>query len=78
MLARVMMPWSIFKSFESFLTRLNIYKGIPSTTEMTEIIKKILIELLSTIAVAIKQVKDGRLSEPRLFDKKFQQHNASQ
>jgi hypothetical protein len=53
----------LFESFESFLRRLDIYTKIPSTTAMTEIIVKILIELLSTISLAIKQAKEGRLSE---------------
>jgi hypothetical protein len=55
----------LFESFESFLRRLDIYTRIPSTTAMTEIILKILIELLSTISLAIQQAKQGRLSEPR-------------
>ena len=54
----------LFESFESFLRRLDIYTKIPSTTAMTEIIVKILIELLSTISFAIQQAKQGRLSEP--------------
>ncbi|KAF8461648.1 hypothetical protein DFH94DRAFT_848349 [Russula ochroleuca] len=53
----------LFESFESFLRRLDIYTKIPSTTAMTEIIVKILIELLSTISVAVQQAKQGRLSE---------------
>ncbi|KAF8467014.1 hypothetical protein DFH94DRAFT_300246 [Russula ochroleuca] len=54
----------LFESFESFLRRLDIYTKIPSTTAMTEIIVKILIELLSTISLAIQQAQQGRLSEP--------------
>jgi hypothetical protein len=57
----------LFESFESFLRRLDIYTKIPSTTAMTEIIIKILIELLSTISLAIQQAKQGRLSEPHPF-----------
>jgi hypothetical protein len=53
----------LFESFESFLRRLNIYTKIPSTTAMVEIIVKILVELLFTISLAIKQAKEGRLSE---------------
>jgi hypothetical protein len=53
----------LFESFECFLRRLDIYTKIPSTTAMTEIIVKILIELLSTISLAVQQVKQGRLSE---------------
>jgi hypothetical protein len=54
----------LFESFESFLSRLDIYTKIPSTTAMSGIIVKILIELLSTISLAIQQAKQGRLSEP--------------
>jgi hypothetical protein len=55
----------LFESFEFFLRRLDIYTEIPSTTAITEIIVKILIELLSTISLAIQQAKQGRLSESR-------------
>ena len=55
----------LFESFESFLRRLDIYTKIPSTTAMKGIIIKILIELLSTISLAIQQAKQGRLSERR-------------
>jgi len=54
----------LFESFESFLSRLDIYTKIPSTTAITQIIVKILAELLSTISLAIQQVKQGRLSKP--------------
>ena len=37
---------------------------------MTEIIVKILIELLSTISLAVQQAKQGRLSEPPPFSVK--------
>jgi hypothetical protein len=59
----------LFESFESFLRRLDIYTKIPSTTAMTKIIVKILVELLSTISLAVKQTKEGRLSEPLGFGK---------
>jgi hypothetical protein len=57
--------FELFESFESFLRRLDIYTRISSTTAMTEIILKILIELLPTISLAIRQAKQGRLSERR-------------
>jgi hypothetical protein len=53
----------LFQSFEYFLSRLDIYTKIPSTTAMTTIIVKILVELLSTISLGIQQAKQGRLSE---------------
>ena len=48
---------------EGFLNRLDIYAKFPPTPIMAEIIVKILVELLSTLAVATKQVEQGRPSE---------------
>ena len=48
---------------EHFLKRLNIYTKVPPTTAMTEIIVKIMAELLSTLALATKQINQGRPSE---------------
>ncbi|KAI0289897.1 hypothetical protein B0F90DRAFT_1929529 [Multifurca ochricompacta] len=58
----------LFESMENFLRRLDIYTKIPSTTAMTAIVVKILIEFLSTLALATEQVKQGRL---RAFGKKL-------
>ena len=57
----------LLESFDHFLNRLDIYTKIPSTTAMSEIIVKILIELLSTISLAVQQAKQGRLSESHPF-----------
>ena len=53
----------LFASFDNFLTRLNIYTGVPPTPALTNVLVKIIVELLSTLALATKQVKQGRLSE---------------
>ncbi|KAH9068102.1 hypothetical protein EDB83DRAFT_2595581 [Lactarius deliciosus] len=53
----------IFESAENFLRRLDIYTKIPPTMAMTEVIVKILVELLSTLALATQQVKQGRLKK---------------
>ena len=53
----------LFASFENFLSRLSIYDGIPPTPALTNVLVKIIIELVSTLALATKQVKQGRLSE---------------
>ena len=53
----------LFASFENFLGRLSIYTGIPSTPALTNVLVKIMVELLSTLALATKQVKQGRFSE---------------
>ncbi|KAH8992857.1 hypothetical protein EDB86DRAFT_1424300 [Lactarius hatsudake] len=53
----------LFESTENFLRRLDIYTKIPPTTAMTEIVVKILVELLSTLALATQQVKQGRFKK---------------
>ena len=53
----------MFESIEGFLTRLDIYTKIPLTPAITDVVIKILVEVLSTLAMATRQVKQGRLSE---------------
>jgi hypothetical protein len=53
----------LFASFENFLSRLHIYIGVPPTPALTNILVKIIAEMLSTLALATKQVKQGRFSE---------------
>jgi hypothetical protein len=53
----------LLESIEHFLHRLDIYTKIPPTVGMTEMIVKILVELLSTLAVVTKQIKQGKSSE---------------
>ena len=53
----------LIESMELFLNRLDIYTKIPPTPAMTEIVVKIMVELLSTLALATKQVRQGRPSE---------------
>ena len=53
----------LFESVEHFLYRLDIYTKITSTIAMTEILVKILLDILSTLALATKEVRQGKLSE---------------
>jgi hypothetical protein len=53
----------LFGSIENFLNRLDIYTKIPPTPALTDILVKIVVELLSTLALATKEVRRGRLSE---------------
>ena len=53
----------LFASLENFLNRLSIYGAIPPTPALTNILVKITVELISTLALATKQVKQGRFSE---------------
>ena len=53
----------LFASFENFLGRLCIYTGIPPTPALMNVLVKIIVELISTLALATKQVMQGRFSE---------------
>ena len=53
----------LFASFENFLSRLHIYTEVPPTPALTKVLVKIIVELISTLALATKQVKQGRFSE---------------
>jgi hypothetical protein len=52
----------LLESIEFFLKRLDIYTKAP-TPAMTEIVVKILVELLSVFALVTKQIRQGRTSE---------------
>ena len=58
----------LLESVEHFLNRLDIYTKVPPTSAMTEIVVKIMVELLSTLALATKQIQQGRPSEFILAD----------
>ncbi len=53
----------LLESIEHFLKRLDIYTKVPPTEAMTAIVVKILVELLSTLALVTKQIRQGRPSE---------------
>ena len=53
----------LLESIDHFLKRLDIYTKIPPTVPMTEIVVKILTELLSALALVTKQIKEGKASE---------------
>ena len=56
----------LFECVGGFLKRLRIYTDLPLTPLMTEISVKIMVELLSVLALATKQIKQGRFSEQTL------------
>ena len=53
----------LFECLGSFLKRMEIYTRIPPDPILTEVVVKIMVELLSVLALASKQIKQGRLSE---------------
>jgi len=50
----------LLESIEHFLKRLDIYTKIPPTPAMDEILIKIMVELVSTLALATAELKQGR------------------
>lgn len=50
----------LLETTENFLNRLEVYTEMPTTSAMGEIIVRILVELLSTIALVTKQIKQKR------------------
>ena len=58
----------LFESIEHFLNRLNIYTRIPPTPAIDEIVVKILVEFISTLALVTEELKQRRPSESVLVD----------
>jgi hypothetical protein len=48
---------------ENFFQRLEISTEVSPTPEMIDIIVKIMVEVLSILAIAAKELKQGRTSE---------------
>ena len=53
----------VFERIENFFHRLEIYTEVAPTPEMTDIIIKIMVEVLSILGIATKQIKESRMSE---------------
>jgi hypothetical protein len=53
----------LFERLGNFLKRLEVYTTIPPTQMMMDLIIKIMVELLLVLALATKQIKQGRFSE---------------
>ena len=53
----------LFERINFFLQRLKSYTGIPLTNESTELLGKIMAQLLSIFALSTKAMTDKRISE---------------
>ena len=53
---------NIFECIENFLRRLSIYNEIQPTPALTETVIKIMAELITVLALATKQIEQGRFS----------------
>lgn len=58
----------LFESIEHIINRLDIYTRVPSAGTMTDVILKIIVELISTLALVTKQIKQKRPSKYALTD----------
>jgi hypothetical protein len=53
----------LFECLGNFVKRLEIYTMVPPSPMLIEVVVKIMIEFLSVLALASKQIKQGRLSK---------------
>ena len=53
----------IFERIENFFRRLEIYTEVSPTPAMIDIIGQIMVEVLSILGIAMKEIKQGRTSE---------------
>jgi hypothetical protein len=53
----------IFERMEAFFQRLEIYTRVSPPPEMIDIIVKIMVEVLSILGIATKEMKQGRTSK---------------
>ena len=56
----------LFEHFDRYLRRLQVFSAIPSA--LGEILVKIMVELLGVLALATRQINQGRFSESALTD----------
>ena len=54
---------NIFVRIESFFKRLDSYTEVQPTVAMTDVIVKMMVEVLSILAIATKEIKQGRSSK---------------
>jgi hypothetical protein len=53
----------IFERIEMFFRHLEIYTEVPPTLEMMDIVVWIMAEVLSILGIAMKEIKQGRMSK---------------
>jgi hypothetical protein len=53
----------LFRHIENFLRRLEIYTEVPLLAAVTDIIVKVMVEVLSILAIATREIERGKTSE---------------
>jgi hypothetical protein len=54
---------NVFERIENFFSRLETYIKVSRTAGMTDVIVKIMTEVLSILSIATKEIKQSRASE---------------
>ena len=57
----------LFERIHFFLQRLKVYTEIPLTEDLTELLGKIMAQLLSILALSTKMMAEKKMSESFLF-----------
>jgi hypothetical protein len=53
----------IFERIENFFRRLEVYTEVGPTPEMMDTMVHVMVEVLSILGIATKEIKEGRTSE---------------
>jgi hypothetical protein len=53
----------IFECIGMFFRRLEIYTEVPASSEMIDIVIRMMAEVLSIVGIAMKEIKQGRMSK---------------
>ena len=61
----------LFLRIEGFFKRLESYTEVPPTCVMTDISVKIMVEVLNTLGLATKEIKQRRTSESVGIDRSY-------
>ena len=57
----------VFERIEMFFRRLEIYTEVQPTTEMMNIIIQIMVEVISILGIATKEIKRSRISAYSMY-----------
>ena len=57
----------IFERIENFFHRLEVYIAVPPTPEMMDMMVKIMVEVLSILGIATKEIRQGRTSKEMIY-----------
>jgi hypothetical protein len=61
----------LFEHIENFFIRLGTYVELPPTVEMTDIIVKVMVDVLLILALVTREIKQGKISGFTLDDRSF-------